>query len=163
MWTWISPQAAGGGDGKKHNSLSEHWELLATSSLTGPLVQLKVCPSYKQKLYYVVVIFHHQWGSNKNLLAANCGKEVQILTKHVMKAHYNQQVSTHSSDTHTLAECCMTASLQFSLFTHNCPLYACRYLLCKQLLQCCMLSVITLPSFTPSPLTYILRGPMSQR
>lgn len=45
MWTWIPPQA-GGGDGKKHVPLSDHWELLATSSLTGPLVQLKVCPSY---------------------------------------------------------------------------------------------------------------------
>lgn len=36
----------------------------------------------------------HQWGSNLNLLAANCRKEVQILTKHVMQVHCNQQVPT---------------------------------------------------------------------
>ena len=41
-----------------------------------------------------VVSFHMQWGSRKNLLAANNGGSVQILAEHIMNAHFNQQVRT---------------------------------------------------------------------
>ena len=39
-----------------------------------------------------VVSCYMQWGSRKNLLAANNGGSVQILAEHVMNAHFNQQV-----------------------------------------------------------------------
>ena len=33
-----------------------------------------------------------QWGSKKNLLSVNSGKNVQILSEHQMNSHFNQQV-----------------------------------------------------------------------
>lgn len=40
----------------------------------------------------VVLFYIMQWGSQKNLLAANNGESVQILAEHIMNAHFNQQV-----------------------------------------------------------------------
>ena len=48
MWTWRPSLGAGGGvggggeGGKKHDSLADNWELLATATLAGPLFQVKV-------------------------------------------------------------------------------------------------------------------------
>lgn len=53
---------------------AERWELLATSALVTPILQVK-------------------WGSKKNLLAANSGSTVKILTEHVMNTHCNKQTS----------------------------------------------------------------------
>ena len=47
MWSWNPPPTTkkrGSGDtGTHHDSLSDYWELTATTKLPGPLVQLKVC------------------------------------------------------------------------------------------------------------------------
>jgi intraflagellar transport protein 140 len=97
MWSWNPPpttkKRVSGDTGTHHDSLSDYWELTATTKLPGPLLQLK-------------------WDSNKGVLGANCGKEMRILTIQTTRVHYGQEVSAvQVAPAQLLVECHNTGLL----------------------------------------------------
>ena len=96
-----------------------------------------------------------QWGSDKNLLAANCGQIVQILTKHTMNVHYNQQVYINF--------CFLADGISHFLNLHAVKLSLHRCQPCRSLPQSCWWNATPPDCYTPSTLTYKSGGPTSPR
>ena len=120
-----------------HGEPSPQWDHLATTSLKGPVVQLKVrphppCPPTAGWPHMRVCcpLPPVQWSRASGLLAVNASRSVHVLSREVLNSHYNEQVFL---PVYVLCVCvCLLYLLTFTVLSRIC-LCVCPGVCCSDL------------------------------
>ncbi len=91
LWKWNEGKMPAKEGDSNNMDLSASWEFIASTPVTPPAAHLTVSLA---SIYFSLVNLWIllQWNMEKNLLAVNSNKSVQILSEHAVSTSYNQKV-----------------------------------------------------------------------